>query len=166
MRDDPNGVGMNLLRCRKYFPLRQRRIDSPSAPPPRSARPRTPPNQTPRRLSIHRQSRRRSAESQSNSAQPQSAQPTIGFVPSFSPVPDCDPMRLQAASKTVTHTAIRPGGIRNMPAHGLEYSVPELADARLDGLSTGQQACLRLCTSQPFPAETTAPDAKPLLMSP
>jgi hypothetical protein len=116
VRDNPNSIGLNFIRCREYFPLLQRRIDSAQR-------------------SFHRalhdlerlQTKRRAApqstadpppKAKSDSAQPQSAQQTIGFVPSFSPggtrhVRSADdrfpssvrcPEPVQAAvPKTVTH---------------------------------------------------------------
>jgi hypothetical protein len=90
VRDNPNGMGLNFIRCREYFPLLQRRIDSVQR-------------------SFHRalhdlerlQTKRRAApqstvkpvadpppEAKPNSAQSQCAQQKIGFVPSFSPAPD------------------------------------------------------------------------------
>jgi hypothetical protein len=83
VRDNPNGVGLNFIRCRQYFPLLQRRIDSSQR-------------------SFHRalhdlerlQTKRRAAsqstaepvadpppEAKPNSAEPPSAQQKIGFVP-------------------------------------------------------------------------------------
>jgi hypothetical protein len=84
VREDPNGMGLNFIRCRDYFPLLQRRIDSA-------------------RRAFHRalhdlerlQANGRVApeplpEAKANFVQPQSAQPEIGFVPSFCPAPDPD----------------------------------------------------------------------------
>jgi hypothetical protein len=105
VRDNPNGVGLNFIRCRQYFPLLQRRIDSSQR-------------------SFHRalhdlerlQKKRRAApqstpapvadpppEAKPNSVQPQSVQQKIGFVPSFSPAPEsASPKPVQAAPpKTV-----------------------------------------------------------------
>jgi hypothetical protein len=109
VRDNPNGIGLNFIRCKDYFPLLQRRIDSAQR-------------------SFHRalhdlerlQTKRRAApqstakpvadpppEAKPNSAQPQSAQQKIGFVSSFSPAPDSgSPEPVQAAvPRTVTHPA-------------------------------------------------------------
>jgi hypothetical protein len=109
VRDNPNGNGLNFIRCRDYFPLLQRRIDSAQR-------------------SFHRalhdlerlQTKRRAApqstaepvadpppEAKPNSAQPQSTQQEIGFVPSFSLAPDSgspDPVRA-ALPNTITHPA-------------------------------------------------------------
>src|ERR1035441_7050279 len=89
--DDPNGLGINSIRSREYFPLLQRRADSalrafhralhdlerckskrraeapPSDPNPSAALPQ---------------------EAKANFAQPQSNQSKIGFVPSFCPTPE------------------------------------------------------------------------------
>jgi hypothetical protein len=109
VRDNPNCIGLNFIRCREYFPLLQRRIDSAQR-------------------SFHRalhdlerlQTKRRAApqstakpvadpplEAKPNSAQPQSAQQNIGFVPSFSPAPtSASPKPVQAAvPKALAHTA-------------------------------------------------------------
>jgi hypothetical protein len=108
VRDNSNGMGLNFIRCREYFPLLQRRIDSAYRSFHRALR------------DLERlQTKRRAApqptgkpvadpppEAKPNSAQPQSAQQTIGFVPSFSPAPDSgSPKPVQAAvPKTVTHS--------------------------------------------------------------
>jgi hypothetical protein len=88
VRDNPNGKGLNFIRCREYFPLLQRRTDSAqrtfhralrelerlqakrcaAAPQPTDKVDREPP-----------------PEAKANFAQPQSAQQKIGFVPSFCP---------------------------------------------------------------------------------
>ncbi|HEV3196676.1 MAG TPA: hypothetical protein VGZ73_02185 [Bryobacteraceae bacterium] len=83
VRDDPNGKGLNFIRCREYFPLLQRRIDSEKRSYHRALR------------DLERLQTKRTAAPQSpakpvadpppeakpNSAQPQSAQQNIGFVP-------------------------------------------------------------------------------------
>ena len=91
VRNDPNGNGLNFIRCREYFPLLQRRADSAQR-------------------AFHRalhdlerlQAKRRATtpesteaaageappEAKANFAQPQSAQQKIGFVPSICPTPD------------------------------------------------------------------------------
>src|ERR1022692_2523065 len=38
VRDTPNGMGLNFIRCREYFPLPQRRIDSAYRSFPRALR--------------------------------------------------------------------------------------------------------------------------------
>jgi len=95
VRDDPNGIGLNFIRCREYFPLLQRRADSAQR-------------------AFHRalhdlerlQAKRRATtpestetaagepppEAKANFAQPQSAHQKIGFVPSFCPTPDPAPV--------------------------------------------------------------------------
>jgi hypothetical protein len=103
-------MGLNFIRCREYFPLLQRRIDSAQR-------------------SFHRalhdlerhQTKRRAApqstaepvadpppEAKPNSAQPQSAHQNIGFVPSFSPAPDSGSPKPvpPAVPKTVTHPRV------------------------------------------------------------
>jgi hypothetical protein len=110
VRDNPNGMGLNFIRCREYFPLLQRRIDSAYRSFHRALR------------DLERlQTKRRAApestakpvadpppEAKPNSAQPQSAQQKIGFVPSFSPAPNsASPRPVQAAvPKTVTHPRV------------------------------------------------------------
>jgi hypothetical protein len=109
VRDNPNGMGPNFIRCRDYFPLLQRRIDSAQRSFHRALN------------SLERLQTKRRAASQStaepvadpppeakpNSAEPPSAQQTIGFVPSFSPAPDsASPKPVQpAVPNTVTHPA-------------------------------------------------------------
>jgi hypothetical protein len=100
VRDNPNGVGLNFIRCREYFPLLQRRIDSAQRSFHRALH-------SLERLQTKRRATPQSApkpvadpppEAKPNSAQPQSAQQKIGFVPSFSPAPDSpSPKPVQAA---------------------------------------------------------------------
>ena len=91
VRDDPNGVGLNFIRCREYFPLLQRRADSAQRAFHRalrdlerlqSKRPAAAPQST------EKPAAEPPPEAKANFAQPQSAQPKIGFVPSFCPTPD------------------------------------------------------------------------------
>jgi hypothetical protein len=103
VRDNPKGLGLNFIRCREYFPLLQRSIDSAQRSFHRALH-------DLERLQKKRRATPPSAadpppEAKLNSAQPQSAQQTIGFVPSFSPSPDSTtPKPVQAAvPKTVTH---------------------------------------------------------------
>src|ERR1022692_2935800 len=110
VRDKPNGMGLNFIRCREYFPLLQRRIDSAYRSFHRALR-------DLERLQTKRRATPQSTatpvadpppEAKPNSAQPQSTQQKIGFVPSFSPAPDsASPKPVQATiPKTVTHSAI------------------------------------------------------------
>ena len=102
--------GLNFIRCREYFPLLQRRIDSAYRSFHRALR-------DLERLQTKRRAAPQSTakpvadpppEAKPNSAQPQSTQQKIGFVPSFSPAPDsASPKPVQATiPKTVTHSAI------------------------------------------------------------
>src|ERR1039457_4123769 len=102
--------GLNFIRCREYFPLLQRRIDSAYRSFHRALR-------DLERLQTKRRAAPQSTarpvadpppEAKPNSAQPQSAQQQIGFVPSFSPAPDsASPKPVQAAvPNTDTHLPI------------------------------------------------------------
>ena len=83
VRDDPNGFGLNFIRCREHFPLLQRRIDSAQRAWHRALR-------DLERLQATRERRPVApsdppAQPQPDFDQPQPTQPEIGFVPSFSP---------------------------------------------------------------------------------
>jgi hypothetical protein len=91
VRDHPNGKGLNFIRCREYFPLLQRRVDSAQRTFHRALHD-LERLQAKRRAAAPRSTDRAVGEpppeAKANFAQPQSAQQTIGFVPSFCPIPD------------------------------------------------------------------------------
>jgi hypothetical protein len=93
-------MGLNFIRCREYFPLLQRRIDSAQRSFHRALRDLE--RLQAKRLAAPQSTAKPVAEpppeAKPNSAQPQSAQQKIGFVPSFSPAPDSgSPRPLQTA---------------------------------------------------------------------
>jgi hypothetical protein len=88
VRDNPNGVGLNFIRCRQYFPLLQRRIDSAQRSFHRALhslerlqKKRRAPQSTPKPVADP------PPEAKPNSAQPQSTQRTIGFSRKLPPTP-------------------------------------------------------------------------------
>jgi hypothetical protein len=82
VRDDPNGKGLNFIRCREYFPLLQRRTDSAQRAYHRAL------HDLERLVANRPAATPQSAQNdKANFAQPQSNQPKIGFVPSFCPDP-------------------------------------------------------------------------------
>ncbi|HLK66666.1 MAG TPA: hypothetical protein VKU19_24695 [Bryobacteraceae bacterium] len=126
VRDDPNGIGLNFIRCREYFPVLQRRIDSTQRSFHRALR-------DLERLQSKRLASPQSAakpvadpppEAKPNSAQPQSAQPGIGFVPSFSPAADSgSPKPVQAGRR---QNSCAPGvHSGSSDCDGLCYSDPQ-----------------------------------------
>ncbi|HEV3199128.1 MAG TPA: hypothetical protein VGZ73_14545, partial [Bryobacteraceae bacterium] len=123
VRDNPNGNGLNFIRCREYFPLLQRRIDSAQRSFHRALhsldrlqKKRRAPQSTPKPVADP-------PEAKPNSVQRQSAQQTIGFVPSFSPAPDSrSPEPSQAAvPKTVTHPIDRDSPQAPAPCSTLRF---------------------------------------------
>jgi hypothetical protein len=93
VRDDPNGMGLNFIRCRDYFPLLQRRADSALRAFHRALRDLE--RLQAKRRATAPQSTRKTAtepppEAKANFAQLQSIQQRIGFVPSFCPAPEPD----------------------------------------------------------------------------
>ena len=91
VRNDPNGNGLNFIRCREYFPLLQRRIDSAQRTFHRAlhdlerlqAKRRTAsPLSTEKAVGEH------PPEVKANFTKLQLTQQTIGFVPSLCPTPD------------------------------------------------------------------------------
>src|SRR5579863_1719777 len=90
VRDNPNGMGLNFIRCREYFPLLQRRIDSAQ----RSFH---------RALRDLENAKRRAALP---GAKPDSAQPSFLHFPLPRIPPALSPSRLPARIRL--HTAKQP----------------------------------------------------------